>query len=126
MEIYIATDLIFAKGSYRFNAIYAFRSQTSLKSYEKYIKTTGEEHKLIVTPCSVTEGVRNIEVITEFEVNGNLIKYRSTKVLDDYDYARDYVDNIKDSQPSIKVEHDSVRIRSRFIPDMLHCGWRFI
>lgn len=123
MEIYIATDLLFVEGAYRFNAVYAFKSMTSVKSYEKYLKSTGEDHKLIVTPYLVSDLEQNLQVITKFEMKGDLVEYRSTKVLEDYDDARDYVANIKDDQPTIKVEHDSVRIRSRFSPNILHCGF---
>ena len=123
MEIYIATDLLFVDGAYRFNAVYAFKSKTSVKSYEKYLKTTGENHKLVVTPTMVTDLDQRLLVITEFEVNGDLPEYKSTTVFEDYDDARDYVANIKDNRQSVEVEHDSVNIASRFTPGMLHCGW---
>ena len=126
MEIYITTDLMRAKGAYRFNAVYAFKSKTSVKSYEKYLDSTGEDHKLIVTPFSVSDGVRDFEVITEFEVKGDLTEYKSTKILYDWDDACDYVANVKETHPSIKVEHDTVKILSRFSPDILHCGWAFL
>ncbi|MDE6557186.1 MAG: hypothetical protein K2K55_09540 [Duncaniella sp.] len=37
--------------------------------------------------------------------------------------ARDYVANIRESQPSVIVDHDSVKIRSRFSPSLLHSGF---
>ena len=126
MEIYIATDLMLVDGAYRFNAVYAFKSKTSVKSYEKYLKNTGEGHTLIVTPCSISDGVRNFEVITEFEVKEDLTEYKATRIFEDYDDARDYVANVKETLPSIKVEHDTVKILSRFSPDILHCGWAFL
>ena len=116
MEIYIATDLLFVDGAYRFNAVYAFKSKTSVKSYEKYLK-------LVVTPTMVTDLDQRLLVITEFEVNDDLPEYKSTTVFEDYDDARDYVANIKDNRQSVEVEHDSVNIASRFTPGMLHCGW---
>lgn len=126
MEIYIATDLAFVEGAYRFNAVYAFKSKTSVKSYNKYLESTGENHKLIVTPYSVADLERGVQVVTEFEVNGDLTEYKSTKIFDDYDDACDYVANIKETQPAIKVEHDCVIIYSRFSPNILHCGWAFM
>lgn len=123
MEIYIATDLLFSDGAYRFNAVYAFKSMTSVKSYEKYLKNTGENHKLIVTPTTVTDLDHNLQVITEFDIIDNLPVYKSTTILNDWDDASDYVANIKENRPSIKVEHDSVKIRSRFSPSILHDGW---
>lgn len=126
MEIYITTDLAFVEGAYRFNAVYAFKSKTSVKSLEKYLASTGEDHKLIVTPSNVPEYTRNISVITAFDVNDDLTEYNSTKIFDDHDDARDYVANIKDQLPAIKVEHDIVRIHSRFTPNILHCGWASI
>lgn len=126
MEIYITTDLAFVEGAYHFNAVYAFKSKTSVKSYEKYLASTDEDHKLIVTPCTVPEGTKNIQVITQFDINGNLTEYKSTNIFDDYDDARDFVANIKESLPAIKVEHDTVKIHSRFTPDILHRGWAAI
>lgn len=123
MEIYIATDLIFSEGAYRFNAVYAFKSMTSIKSYEKYLKSTGENHRLAVTPTKVADLDQSLQVITEFELNGDLPEYKSTTVMDDYDDARDYVASIKDTQPTVRVEHDTVKIRSRFTPSILHSGW---
>ncbi len=123
MEVYIATDLLFVDGEYRFNAVYAFKSKTSIKSYGKYLKSTGEDHRLIVTPTTVTDLDRCLQVVTVFDVNDESYEYKSTTVLDDYDDARDLVANIKDSQPSVKVEHDSVKIHSRFSPGILHVGW---
>lgn len=125
MEIQIATDLMLFDGEYRYNAVYAFKSKTSVKSYEKYLESTDEDHKLIATPCTVPEGTRNISVITEFDVNGDLTEYKSTKIFDDYDDARDYVADIKENHPRIKVEHETVKVHSRFSPNILHCGWAF-
>lgn len=123
MEIYIATDLLFTDGAYRFNAVYAFKSMTSVKSYEKYLKGTGENHKLVVTPTRVSDLDQSLQIVTEFEVNGDLPEYKSTTVLKDYDDARDYVANIRETRPNIRVEHDTVKIRSRFSPSFLHDGW---
>lgn len=126
MEIYITTDLALVEGAYRFNAVYAFKTKTSVKSYEKYLASSGEDHKLIVTPWSVDDERRNVEVVTKFEVNGNSAEYKLTKIFEDYDEARDYVENIKETQPAIRVEHDSVRISSRFSPDIIHIGHAFM
>lgn len=126
MEIYITTDLAFVEGVYRFNAVYAFKSKTSVKSYEKYLASSGEDHKLIVTPCTVPDETTTFNVITEFEVIDDLPKYKSTIIIEDYDDARDYVENIKETQPAIKVNHDTVKIRSRFSPDFLHCGLAYL
>ena len=126
MEIYITTDLAFVEGVYRFNAVYAFKSKTSVKSYEKYLASSGEDHKLIVTPCTVPDETTTFNVITEFEVIDDLPKYKSTIIIEDYDDPRDYVENIKETQPAIKVNHDTVKIRSRFSPDFLHCGWAYL
>ena len=93
---------------------------------ELWLKNTGEGHTLIVTPCSISDGVRNFEVITEFEVKEDLTEYKATRIFEDYDDARDYVDNVKETLPSIKVEHDTVKICSRFSPDILHCGFTFL
>lgn len=123
MEIYITTDLLFFDGEYRLNAVYAFKSKTSVKSYEKYLKSTGEDHRLIVTPTNVTDIKENLQVITLFDVNDESSEYKSTRVMDDYDIASDYVANIKDSRTSVKAYHDLVKISSRFSPDMLHCGY---
>lgn len=123
MEIYIATDLLFTEGAYRFNAVYAFKSMTSVKSYEKYLKNTGENHRLVVTPTMVADLDHSLQVITEFEVKSDLPEYKSTTVLDDWDDVRDYVANVKERRPDIKVEHDTVKIRSRFSPSFLHDGW---
>ena len=123
MEIYITTDLVFSEGAYRYNAIYAFKSKTCVKSFEKYLINTGEDHKLIVTPSSVDDGERKVEVITEFEDNGDSVEYKSTTIFDECDDARDYVAEIKETQPTIKVEHDSVKIHSSFSPNILHIGW---
>lgn len=126
MEIYITTDLAFVEGTYRFNAVYAFKSKTSVKSYEKYLASTGEVHKVIVTPFTVAEETGRVNVITKLEVNGDSAEYKSTEIIEDYDDARDYVGNIKETQPSIEVEHEIVKIRSRFSPDFLHCGWAYL
>ena len=126
MEIYIATDLAFVEGAYRFNVVYPFKSKTSVKSYEKYLANTGEDHKLIVTPWTVYDEVRNVKVITEFDINGVSSEYKCTKIFEDYDDARDYVANINELEPSLQVEHDSVKIHSCFSPDFLHCGWAFL
>lgn len=123
MEIYIATDLLFVDGAYRFNAVYAFKSKRSVKSYEKYLKTTCENHKLAVTPATVSDSEQSIQVITEFSVTGDFPEYKSTTVFDDYDAARDYVEDIKATQTSITVEHDMVKIQSRFSPAILNSGW---
>lgn len=126
MEIYITTDLAFVEGAYRSNAVYAFKSKTSVKSYEKYLASSGEDHKLIVTPCTVPDETTMFNVITEFEVIDDLPEYKATIIFDDYDDARDYVENIKESQPTIKVNHATVKIRSRFSPNFLHCGWAYL
>lgn len=126
MEIYITTDLAFVEGVYRFNAVYAFKSKASVKSYEKYLASSGEDHKLIVTPCTVPDETTKFSVITEFEVIDDLPEYKSTIVIEDYDDASDYVANIEETQPAIKVHHDIVKIRSRFSPDFLHCGWAYL
>lgn len=123
MEIYIATDLLNIEGEYRFNAVYAFKSMTSVKSYEKYLKSTGKDHKLIVTPTAVTDLEQRPEVVTVFRINNESSEYESTAVLDDYDDARDLVANIKDTQATVEVHHDSVKIHTRFYPGLLHCGW---
>lgn len=126
MEIYITTDLALVEGAYYFNAVYAFKSKTSVKSYEKYLASTGEDHKLIVTPFTVSEETGRVNVITKFEVKGDSAEYKSTEIIEDYDDARDYVENIMETQPSIEVEHEIVKIRSRFSPDFLHCGWAYL
>lgn len=123
MEIYIATDLLSTEGAYRFNAVYAFKSLTSVKSYEKYLKSTGGNHRLVVTTAMVSDLDRTLQVITEFDVKGDLPEYKSTTVFDDYEEADDYVAKIKENQLSVKVEHDTVKIRSRFSPSILHSGW---
>lgn len=123
MEIYVATDLLFAEGTYRFNAVYAFKSMTSVKSYEKYLKSIGENHRLVVTIANVQDPDQSIQVITTFEINNDLPEYKSTNVFEDYEDALDYMAEIKATQPSIKAEHSIVRIRSRFIPSILHSGW---
>lgn len=126
MEIYITTDMAFVEGAYRFNAVYAYKSKTSVKSYEKYLASTGEDHKLIMTPCTVPDDAKTVNVVTEFEVNGDSVEYKSTKIFEDYDDARDYVADIKEAQPSIQAEHDTVKIRSRFSPAFLHCGYAYL
>lgn len=123
MEIYIATDLLFREGAYCFNGVYAFKAKRSVKSYEKYLKTTRENHKLIITTAAVNDTDQSLQVVTEFYVNGDLSEYKSTTIFDDYDDACDYVENVKAIQPSIKVEHDVVKIQSRFSPSILHSGW---
>ena len=123
MEIFIATDLLNIEGEFRFNAVYAFKSKTSVKSYEKYLKSTGENHKLIVTPAAVSDLDHSLEVVTVFDISNDSTEYKSTTVLDDYDEARDLVANIKESPSSVEVHRDSVKIHSRFSPDILHCGW---
>lgn len=117
MEIYIVNDLTFVEGAYRANAVYAFKSKRSVKSYERYTASSGEDHKLIVTPCTVQEDMKSVSVVTEFVVNGELTEYMSTEVFEDYDDARDYVANVKETEPTIHVEHDIVKIRTRFTPD---------
>ena len=123
MEIYIATDLLCVDGEDLLNAAYAFKSKTSVKSYEKYLRSTGEDHRLIVTPATVTDLRGNLQVITIFDIIDESTEYKSTTILDDYDDARDLVANIKDSQSSVEVHHDSVKIHSRFYPGMLHSGY---
>lgn len=123
MEIYIVTDLLFAEGAYRFNAVYAFKSKTSVESYEKYLKSTGENHRPVLTMTTVSNLERSLQVITEFEVNGDLSEYKSTTILEDYDDAREYVADIKAARPSVSIEHDVVKIQSRFSPSILHSGW---
>lgn len=66
---------------------------------------------------------RTLQVITEFDVNGNLPEYKSTTVFDDYEDADDYLAKIKENQLSVKVEHDTVKIRSRFSPS-IHSSFR--
>lgn len=123
MEIYIATDLLFTDGAYRFNAVYAFKSKRSVRSSEKHLRSSGGNHRLIVTPVIVYDLGQSIQVITEFEGNGDVTEYQSTTVFDDYDSARDYVDDIKATHPAVKVEHDVVKILSRFSPSILNSGW---
>lgn len=123
VEVYIATDLLLVDNSYRYNAVYAFKSKRSVKSYEKYLLTTGEQHKLIVTPVMVSDLNHSLNVITEFAMNDKLPEYKSITVFDDYDEARDYKANIRDAHPEIEVEFDIVKIRSRFIPSILHAGF---
>ncbi len=53
MECYIVTDLLNSDGAYRYNAVYAFKSMTSVKSYKKYLDGTGCDHRLVVTPVAV-------------------------------------------------------------------------
>lgn len=122
MEIYIATDLLFTDGAYRFNAVYAFKSLTSVESYEKYLKGTGENHRLMVT-AAVQDPDRSIQIVTVFEVSNELPEYKSTNVFEDYEEALDYIAEIKATQPSVKVEHNIVRICSRFSPTILNSGW---
>lgn len=123
MEIYIATDLLFIEGAYRFNAVYAFKSMTSIKSYEKYLKSTGENHRLAVTSANIQHPDQSIQIITTFEVNDHLPEYKSTVIFEDYEDALDYVAEIKASQPAIKAEHSIVKIHSRFTSSILHSGW---
>jgi len=123
MEIYIATDLLFCQGAYRFNAIYAFKSKTSIKSYKKYLKTTGENHNLVITSTMVSYLDQSLHVITEFDLIDGLPEYKTTTVINDFEDACDYVANIKETQPSVEVEHDIVRIHSHFTPSILHDGW---
>lgn len=123
MEIYITTDLLIDDGGIsRTNAVHAFKSKRSVKSYEKYLGSTGENHILIVTPTTVSDLGRSLQVITEFEENGDLYEYKSSTVFDDYDAARDYVGDVRATQPATKAEHYVVKIRSRFSPTILNSG----
>lgn len=47
--VYIATDLIKTDEGYCFNAVYAFKTMTSVRSYEKYLRSSGKDHLLSVT-----------------------------------------------------------------------------
>lgn len=123
MECYIVTDLLNSDGAYRYNAVYAFKSMTSVKSYKKYLDGTGCDHRVVVATVTVPDGVKMVQVITEFETVDNLPQYKATTVMEDWEDARDYVENVRENQPTVETEHDSVKIHSRFTPDMLHCGW---
>lgn len=122
-DIYVATDLLKTDMGYEFNAVYAFKSMTSIRTYEKYLADSGGDHRLSVITASVLSESDTIEVVTLIQCTGDDIRLLSTRVFDDYEDACDYVEDIKDSRPEIRVEHDIVRIHSRFVPDILHSGW---
>lgn len=132
MNIYIVTDMKLVEGAYIFNAVHAFKSMTSVESYRKYFESTGEDHKLIVTPSTVSDMAQSISVVTEFTVtgdnaeytkSGDMTEYRSTTVFEDYEDARDYKADLKETHPEGRVEFDIVKIRSRFTPNILNSGW---
>lgn len=123
MEIYIATDLVRVGNSEEYNAVYAFKSMTSVRSYEKFCKASGIDHRIVVTPAEVDCGFSTVNVVTEMETSGDMAKYWATKVFENWDDARDHVESVREEQPGIKAEHESVRIHSRFTPGILHTGW---
>ena len=123
MEIYIATDLVRVGNGEVYNAVYAFRSMTSVRSYEKFCMASGVDHRIVVTTAEVSCGFSTVNVVTEMETSGDLAKYRATKVFESWDDARGHVESVREEQPGIKAEHESARIQSRFTPGILHAGW---
>ena len=51
--VYIATDLIKTDEGYCFNAVYAFKTMTSVSGYDKYLRSSGKDHLLSVTSAAV-------------------------------------------------------------------------
>lgn len=123
-EIYIVTDLLKTCNGYEFNAVYAFKSMTSVRTYEKYLAHYGGDHRLSVISASIPSEFNTIEVVTQIHPGEDEIPHLSTRVFDDFEDACEYVADIKDSLPEIQVEHDIVKIHSRFVPDILHSGWK--
>lgn len=121
--VYIATDLIKTDEGYCFNAVYAFKSMTSVRNYEKYLRNSGKDHLLSVTSAAVDIDLSTINVVTELKVADGDVHYIASHVFEHYDDARDHVANIDSAQLEIKTEHDSVKILSQFSPRILHDGW---
>lgn len=121
--VYIATDLIKTDEGYCFNAVYAFKSMTSVRNYEKYLRSSGKDHLLSVTSAAVDIDLSTINVVTELKVADGDVQYIASHVFEHYDDARDYVANIDCAQSEMKTEHNAVKISSRFSPEILHDGW---
>ncbi len=119
MGIYIVTDLVPTADGLEFNAVYAFRSRTSAKRYTEYMGISHPGHELILTPATVSAEAATVQVVTLMGAGG----YVDTKVFDDYEDARDYVADVKDSRTDVKPEHDIARIRARFSPSLIHEGF---
>lgn len=119
MEIYIVTDLVPTADGLEFNAVYAFRSRTSAERCAEYMGNSHPGHELVLTPATVSAEAATVQVVTLIGDGG----YVSTNVFDDYEDARDYIADVKDSHTDVKPEHDIVRIRARFSPSLLHEGF---